>query len=175
MKHISKMARVQRVLALAPGPKAIGYAIFLTPKTPFDWGVKRLITTRNGECLKKARALLDWYHPEVLVLENYAGEGSRRSRRVERLISAIAKLAEERDIRLAGYSRGVIRQAFKEAGASTKQEIAEAIGRAVPTLARRVPEKRKIWMSEPQAMCLFDAAALALTFFHLNQNSVHYQ
>lgn len=168
MKHISKASRVTRVLAIAPGPRGIGYAIFLSPTVPFDWGVKRLHTSRNQEALLRVRALLAWYHPEVLVLENCAGEGSRRCLRVERLITAIARTAERRGIRLVGYSRGVIRQVFKEAGATTKQEIAEEIGRMLPALSRRVPAKRKIWMSEPQALCLFDAAALALTFFHLS-------
>ena len=48
---------------------------------------------------------------------------------------------------------------------TTKREIAEAIVREFPELEPRLPPVRKIWMSEDVRMSIFDAAALAITFF----------
>jgi len=49
--------------------------------------------------------------------------------------------------------------------ATTKQEIAIAIAERFPELAPRLPRFRKPWMSEDYRMSIFDAVALALTFF----------
>ena len=46
-----------------------------------------------------------------------------------------------------------------------KQEIAIAIAERFPELAPRLPRFRKPWMSEDYRMSIFDAVALALTFF----------
>ena len=51
-----------------------------------------------------------------------------------------------------------------------KQEIAIAIAERFPELAPRLPRSRKPWMSEDYRMSIFDAVALALTFFfHFNK------
>jgi hypothetical protein len=50
----------------------------------------------------------------------------------------------------------------------TKNEIAEAIARRVPALHLYVPPARKPWMSEDARMGIFDAAALAFMYFHIN-------
>jgi hypothetical protein len=55
---------------------------------------------------------------------------------------------------------------FVERGATTKQKIAETIAKQVPALNLYVPPERKPWMSEDPRMGIFDAAALAWTYFH---------
>jgi hypothetical protein len=65
------------------------------------------------------------------------------------------------------YPRAQVRACFAEFGLATKQSIAEIIGKRIPAFERLVPPPRKIWMSEHARMGLFDAAALALTFFQL--------
>ena len=50
-------------------------------------------------------------------------------------------------------------------GVLNKQSLAETIARHIPAFARYLPPPRKPWMSEDSRMSLFDAAALALTFF----------
>ena len=54
--------------------------------------------------------------------------------------------------------------------ATMKQEIAIAIAEHFPELAPRLPRSRKPWMSEDYRMSIFDAVALALTFFFKFKN-----
>jgi hypothetical protein len=48
----------------------------------------------------------------------------------------------------------------------TKGGIAETIAKHIPAFDRFLPPRRKLWMSEDVRMGLFDAAALAFTFFY---------
>jgi hypothetical protein len=64
------------------------------------------------------------------------------------------------------YLRAKFVEHFEEQGATTKQGIAETIGRQIPALSLYVPPARKPWMSEDARMGIFDAAALAWMFFH---------
>jgi hypothetical protein len=66
-------------------------------------------------------------------------------------------------MRTVSFSRADMRACF---GQIAKREIAEAIVREFPELEPRLPPVRKIWMSEDRRMNIFDAAALAMTFFH---------
>jgi hypothetical protein len=47
----------------------------------------------------------------------------------------------------------------------SKYAIAEAIAKHLPAFERHLPPQRKPWMSEDSRMGIFNAAALALTFF----------
>ena len=161
-----KRKEVRRVLAVFPSTWGFGFAVFEGPLRPIDWGVKCVRGKSHGDHLEKFRALLTWYRPDVLVIENYAGSGSRKSKRVEWVIRAMARTAGKDNVKLASYSRSLIRQAFSAVGAHTKYEIATAIAASLPELAPRVPKRRKLWTSEGCRMSIFDAASLALTFFH---------
>jgi len=54
---------------------------------------------------------------------------------------------------------------MKAIGVTNKRQLAEAIAARIPAFERYLPPPRKPWMSEDSRMNLFDAAALALTFF----------
>jgi hypothetical protein len=101
----------------------------------------------------------------VIVVEDYAGKGSRRCRRIQGLINEISKLASTRKIRVRRFSRVKVKQAFSESGASTKHGIALEIAKRFPELAPRLPRFRKPWMSEDYRMSIFDAVGLGMTFF----------
>jgi len=155
----------ERVLALAPTTRGIGFIVFAGPELPVDWRMQFVKGDRNRQCLKKAAQLIGKYMPDTIVLEDYAGAGSRRSARVQRLIDGLEALAHERKVSASLYSRGVIRRCFAPSGARNKQQIAEAIGTLYPQLKRFVPPKRKIWLPEDDWMAIFDAASLALTHY----------
>ena len=53
----------------------------------------------------------------------------------------------------------------------TKDTIAAAIAKHVPDLEYFLPPPRKPWKSEHVLMGLFDAAALALTYFYADGQS----
>ena len=101
----------------------------------------------------------------MIVVEDYAGKGSRRCRRVQGLINDISKLAAKKKIKVRSFSRVKVKQAFSESGASNKYEIAMAIAKRFPELAPRLPRFRKPWMSEDYRMSIFDAVAFGLAFF----------
>lgn len=99
----------------------------------------------------------------MIVFEDYAGDASRRCRRVRELIVRIRKLAARRKIKVRAFSRGRVRQAF--APAYTKHQIAIAITAEFPELLPHLPPFRKCWMSEDYRMSIFDAAAFGVTYF----------
>jgi hypothetical protein len=152
------------ILAAFPSAKGFGYAVFEGQSSLIDWGVRGASgAQKNRESLQKMRELLTFYHPDVVVLEDYEGQGSRRARRIEILINLIAAHAHAGGMRTASFSRAEVRASF---GLTAKREIAEAIVRAFPELEPRLPPVRKIWMSEDRRMNIFDAVALAITFFN---------
>ena len=160
---IHKRSSAELVLAVFPSTRGFGYAVFEGPKSLVDWGVKGVHSTqKNSESLKRIRELLTFYRPDVLVLEDYEGLGSRRAKRVEALIKSMAAHATREGMSTASFSRAEVRASF---GLTAKRQIAEAIARDFPELEPRLPPVRKIWMSEDRRMNIFDAAALAMTFF----------
>jgi Holliday junction resolvasome RuvABC endonuclease subunit len=159
-----------RVLAIDPSTRGFGFVVLEGPSCLIDWGVKETKIDKNTRALKLISELIEQYEPSVLILEDYAGKGSRRCRRVAELIEEISKLALRRKVKVRSFSRADVKQAFAESGATTKQEIAIGIAKRFPELSPRLPRFRKPWMSEDYRMSIFDAVALALTFFfHFNK------
>jgi len=152
------------LLAIDPSTRGFGFAILEGPNRLIDWGVKETKKNKNAKSLKLIDDLIERYQPSVIVVEDYAGKGSRRCRRIQGLINDISKLASKRQIKVRSFSRVKVKQAFSESGASNKQEIATAIAGRFPELAPRLPRFRKPWMSEDYRMSIFDAVALGLAF-----------
>lgn len=157
-----------RVLAIDPTTRGFGFAVMEGPESLIDWGVKDAGSgNKNARCLELVSDLIEHYLPDTVVVEDFADEGSRRSHRVQELIGRIEQLAAKRKIKVSCFSRSQTRVAFSRLGASTKHQIATAIAAALPELAPRLPPYRHPWMPEDYRMAVFDAVALALTFFHL--------
>jgi Holliday junction resolvasome RuvABC endonuclease subunit len=130
--------------------------------------VKETKSDKKRRSLKLIDDLIEQYQPNVIVVEDYAGKGSRRCSRIRELINDISKLAAKRKIKVRSFSRAKVKKAFFESGASNKHEIATAIASRFPELAPRLPRFRKPWMSEDYRMSIFDAVAFGLTFFHVD-------
>jgi len=154
-----------RVLAIAPCVQGIGFIVFNGPRLPIDWGIKWARDEKNAKGLAKVAELIDRYQPDVVVFEDHHGEGSRRAKRIEDLLDAIAALVRRQNIETARYSRRHVRHLFAADGAATKFRIAKTIAEELPELAPRLPAERKIWLPEHANMSIFDAASLALTHF----------
>ncbi len=154
-----------RVLAIGPCVQGIGFIVFDGPRLPIDWGIKWTRNEKNAKGLAKVAELIDRYQPDVVVFEDHRGEGSRRAKRIEDLLDAIAVMARRQNIETARYSRRRVRRRFATDGAATKFRIAKAIAKELPELAPRLPGERKIWLPEHANMSIFDAASLALTHF----------
>jgi hypothetical protein len=159
-----------RVLAIDPSTRGFGFTVLEGPERLVDWGVKETKIDKKRRCLKLIEDLIDRYLPSVIVVEDYAGKGSRRCRRIQVLINDISKLALKRKVRVRNVSRLKLKQAFSESGAKNKYEIAIAIANRFPELAPRLPRFRKPWMSEDYRMSIFDAVGFGVTFFHIPSN-----
>jgi hypothetical protein len=150
------------VLSIFPSTKGFGFAVFEGPTVLVDWGVKGVRgTAKNREGLRKIRELLDFYGPDVITMR----AGSRRANRIQALIEQTTGEARRRGIARSLYSRADVRTCFSKSDALTKREIALSIATQFPELEPRLPPIRKIWMSEDARMSIFDAVALAITFF----------
>lgn len=71
---------------------------------------------------------------------------------------------------LISETRGVtmIKIFLMSFGAKNKYEISKKIAEAYPQLNSKLPEKRKAWETENYYQGIFDAMALILTHYYLN-------
>jgi hypothetical protein len=152
------------IVAIAPSSRGFGFAVLEGRKSLVDWGVRSVTGNKNAGSIKKADALIAHYHPAVLVLQDAAAKGSRRSPRIRILTKKLAALAASRKVKVALFSREQVMQAFFEDGKGTKHAIARLLaGRFPAELGHRLPPKRRDWESEDYRMGIFDAMALAFT------------
>ncbi len=152
-----------RVLGFHPTARGFGWVVFEGPFRPIDWGLVSARKDKNATCLKRLDGLLRRFAPEVLVLEAYDRETSRRARRIARLGASVRRIADACGVETVVYHRSQIREAFAETGAKTRREIAEAVARHLDAFRHRLPPPRKPWDSEDAREALFAAAAVVLT------------
>lgn len=155
----------KHVLAIDPTTHGVGYVALNGPHMLLDWAIAGVKPVTNKHCLRRLADLFDRYQPDVLVLENLKGEGSRRGARVRRLLIAVSKLAEKRGITVCSFSPKQVRETFADTGASNKDDVAALVAQRYPELIPRLPPRRRIWDPEDYRMGIFDAAAFALTYF----------
>src|SRR5712692_4196532 len=159
--------RYDLVLAIYPHKRGFAFAAFEGWLAAVDWGVRDVRSAdKNAQCLRRVLAIFAFHAPDVLVLQDMSERGTRRAPRIRELNQLIAEHAEMQGVVVFAYSRAQVIQYFQNHGATTKQAIAETIAKHVPALNLYVPPTRKYWMNEHTHMGIFDAAALAWTFFH---------
>ena len=88
-----------------------------------DWGVKETKVDKNKRSLKLINELVNDYQPYAMVVEDYAGKGSRRCRRIEGLIDDISNLAAKPRIKVRSFSRVEVKRAFAESGAKQNMKL----------------------------------------------------
>jgi Holliday junction resolvasome RuvABC endonuclease subunit len=160
-------------LAIHPTSRGLGWVAFEGPFAPYDWAnvdIKK--GDKNAASIRAVEAILDRLAPETVVLEAFEKQKSSRSDRIARLCRAIVGLASSRGIDVEVYKRADIQSCFRTVGATTRQEIAEAVARQVSVFHHTAPRKRKQWHREDKRMALFSAAALALTHYHAGMNEL---
>ena len=128
-----------------------------------NWGVKTIEGDKNGGAIKKVEEMIVHYNPQVMVLEDTATKGSRRSLRIQRLTKRLVALAERCNVKVMLFSQKEIRRASLGDVPGTKHALAEIIAERYPEeLGFLLPPKRRDWMSQDSRMDIFDAVALAL-------------
>lgn len=159
----------QWVLAVDPVVRGFAFAIMEGQNTLVRVGIKHIEEDKHRRCLKRIAELLEQYPLDAIIVEDYKGMGSRRSLRVQRLINAVRNLAAQKGLKTYSFSREEIWRFFSRFNVVTRYEIATAIVDRLPQLARRLPPPPKFWETENNEMNIFDAVALALTFFHFQK------
>src|SRR5262245_26289421 len=109
------------VLAVYPNTRGFGFVLFEGVLTPVDWGIVRSRRTeKNGSCLARFEQMVTWQRPDVLILEDMAAVGSRRSPRIRDLNQAIAVAAARKNILLIQYATVRVRAYFAQLSVVTR-------------------------------------------------------
>lgn len=156
------VAREKRVLGIDPCSTGFGFALLEIPDRLIDWGVKT--ATSNAECLARIAALIDFYRPQIVAIEDVSAKGSRRRDRVSQLLNEIPPLAIEKKVRVRLVSRARLRKSVVRFDGPTKYQIAVLIAERFPELRPHLPPKRKLWMSEDSRIRIFGAVSLISNF-----------
>jgi RNase H-fold protein (predicted Holliday junction resolvase) len=152
-----------RILAITPSTRGFGFALVEGLNTLVDWGVKNVDADKNTGSLARVKALIAYYEPDVLVLEDASAKPVRRAPRIRELTKRIVSMAKRQDVRVMSLPRKQVRRVFFADGQGTKYALAQILAERFPDeLGTRLPPKRRPWMSEDSRMDIFGAVALAL-------------
>ena len=138
----------RRALAVDPTSRGLGFAVLEDRNRLVDWGGKQTPSKgRNGRCVAAVVALIRAHEPDLLVLEDCAAPGSRRCRRVRDLIQDLRRVAVSSRLPVRFVSPSALRETCAGSPRATKHEVAVALAKRFPELARQLPPRRKPWMS----------------------------
>ena len=154
-----------RVVAIDPGGQRFGFAVLEGRDQLIDWGLRKFPGGRTARGMRRVVEVVDLYDPDVIVIEDVSSKHAGRSPRTRRLVKAVVELGARLGIPTHSFSRSGIRATFLQSGAFSKEEISAVIVKRFPILALRLPPIRKPWMHEDHRVNIFEATALALTFF----------
>jgi hypothetical protein len=152
-----------RLLAIDPISRGFGFAVLEGPTALVDWGIRHGANDPRA-FLRRVRALIALYRPDVIVVEDCRDHGSRRRQRVRKVLQNLARLASA-ETEFCVISASVVRRIFGAGAVVTKHAVATAVAEHFPELAFRLPPKRKAWMTEDARMSIFGAVAFALTYY----------
>ena len=162
---VASLAYRGLLLAVHPTSRGFGWVLFESPLSPVDWGIASARSGRNARLLARFERLLNRYDPAILVLEEFESGSAKRAVNIQMLCRSMIHLASCKGMDTKIYNRAVIRTVFSNIGAATRYEIAQAIAQRIDAFSHRLPRYRKPWIPEDPRQSLFDAAALALTYF----------
>src|ERR1017187_7841845 len=126
------LPKYPRILAIAPCTKGFGYAVLEGHKILVNWGVKMIEGDKNAGAMEKVEDMIAHYDPQVMVLEDTAIKGSRRSPRIKRLTKRLVAVAERRTIKAVLFSQKQVRRVFFGDDPGTKHALAEIIAERFP-------------------------------------------
>lgn len=151
----------RRALAIDLASRGFGFVVLEGADRIVDWGTRDARVAKRVATLRAVRGLVEFYKPDLLVIEDCRDPKRRRSQRIGELSEDIRALAEAVDLRCAAVSWAKLRRTFGSRD-STKHEIARALAARFPELAFALPPKRKPWQSEDVRGRIFGALAMAV-------------
>ena len=160
-------------MAVHLNSRGLAFVVFEGELAPLDWGV---IEARGAEKRQKLMARIETLfaklRPNIVVLESMLAAESGRPLRIRALNEAIAQVAKRSMLKTVFHTRAEVHAQFSHLGTVTKDAIATAIAKHIPAFERFLPRPRKPWESEDARMGIFDAVALALTFYHTRATEI---
>lgn len=161
--------KIKVVYAIYPNANGFGFVYMENARKLLDYGAVRINPISNRKVLEKIKQSLDYFRPSIVILLDPEGKSSRTGSRVKELIKKIVALAAELNLPVVQYSRDQIKDVFEQFGANTKYGISQVLLKEFTELQNKSPKERKLWASEDRNMTIFDALALALTWFYLKE------
>jgi Holliday junction resolvasome RuvABC endonuclease subunit len=153
------------VFAVHPTTRGFAWVLFESATLPVAWSMVHAGAGRNEHLTSRLARLLDRYEPDAFVIEAFEGRGTQRSARIQQLYRSMLREADGRGIATTIFEHDEVEMAFSRFGATSRSEIARVIAQQVDAFSHRLPKKRVLGNSEDARCSLFDAAALALTYF----------
>lgn len=157
---------ILRILAIDLRPRRFGFAVLEDGKRLVDSGIKMMNGLGNIAALlqKRIHPLIVFYLPSVIVVN--LGSDARRSSRVTgaKFLEIIRSEAEVQSAEFVVLTRTDIRNAFRQSGNRSKDEIAGFIAGLFPDVGWKLPPRRKNWQPEHHNITMFDAVSVGLTY-----------
>jgi len=157
------------ILALYPNRYGIGYALFNSPEELIEYGLSNVKAVNHKKTIKKIKEYISYFKPDVVVTRNINDLKKRKSKRIQKLIDAICFEARLQGLDIYSYSRGQIKETFKQFKACSKYQISLKVMEWFPELKHHAYPKRKDWMTENYNAGIFDAVSLAVVFWYLEE------
>ena len=157
----------KQVLAFYPNALGFGFVFMENALSLKSYQTVVIRPMCNKRILKRIAEYVDYYEPDIVVLEDVSGNnGSRKSKRVKKLISQIQNYITNKNLKVHTYSREQIRFVFSQFEARSKHDIATILAEHIQELKKHLRPKRKIFQAESHTMGIFDAVALATTHYY---------
>lgn len=158
----------ERLLALDPCHRGVGFVVLDAGARLVDWGVHRVSTSHHAAVVGVVRVLIERYRPGRIVTECVT-VNERRGKWAKRLIQDVVGTAAGGGIPASHYTINQVNSVFGPLNAMTKESRARLIAERFPVLELYRPPHRRPWMSEDPRMAIFDAMSFAITHLTLEQ------
>ena len=159
----------ERILAIYFNYLGFGFTYMKNPLEVIEKGMHCITPIDNKKVIQKVKHLIKRTKPERIVIEDYTGNGSNKSKRVIELLKTIQAYTKRKGIVLSSYSREQIKLVFSNWHAQTRYEIAEVISRNVEAYRNLLFDKPKYPNVEHFRSAQFDSASLGITHYYLSQ------
>jgi len=154
-----------RILALNPGTRYLGIAIFEGAEL-LDWGVKVIKGRWSNKKMEKVKKIvldfIERYGPNVLAIKKL--HPSRSSPSLGRLASAVKVLLKRRGLKVYQYSVKDLESFFSPEEKVNRKGMAELVASMHPELRPELEKEKS--HKNPYHLRMFEAVALGAMCFH---------
>ena len=145
------MSKPFTTMAIATHHNRIGFC-FLVDKEPMDWQLAHRASRSASKAQKKVREWLDFYAPDVVIVELFTA-GTRKGIRAQELTAAIKETVLESGAQFIETER---QQPF-----ANKYEQIDSLCDEFPQMQMSKPKKPRFFDPEPAETTVFEALAMA--------------